>query len=303
MASTVATRAPSWTSWPTVTSSETSFPASGLVTSPAPGAWVLGAAAATGAAIGAGAAAGTEATGAGGAEIGAPAPGISSITSTFTSYALPSTVTFSLFMIIGGTRSWFPRQQIRWSWGVFRRSGPTRGGSQRDVAVFLRRPGFALGQRVAQGHGQDRTRLRRFDDVGDHPLARGLVRRGKFLAVLGGQLLFLGLGIAGRADLAFEKDLHGALGAHHRNLSRRPRIHSVRSHVAAAHGEIGSAVRFAKDEGQLWHGGRSIRKQHFRAMADDATPFLGNSGQKSRDVHEGDDREVEHIAETNEPGG
>src|SRR5664279_1253684 len=106
MASTVATWVPSWTSWPTLTSIETSLPASGLVTSPAPEALGGGVAATTGATIGAEA---TEA-GAGGAESGAP--GTSSITSTITSYVLPSTVTFSLFMIKGTARGCCLRQRI-----------------------------------------------------------------------------------------------------------------------------------------------------------------------------------------------
>src|SRR5664279_4111084 len=110
MASTVATWVPSWTSWPTLTSIETSLPASGLVTSPAPEALGGGVAAATGTTTGT--TTGAEATevGAGGAESGAPET--SSINSTITSYVLPSTVTFSLFMIKGAARGCCLRQRI-----------------------------------------------------------------------------------------------------------------------------------------------------------------------------------------------
>ena len=71
----------------------------------------------------------------------------------------------------------------------------------------------------------------------------------------------------------------------------------------AAHGEVGAAVGFAQDDGDFRHGGRGVGEEHFRAVADDAAAFLLDAGHEAGNVHQRHERDVEHVAEPDEPRG
>ncbi|MBF8271742.1 MAG: hypothetical protein HW380_847 [Magnetococcales bacterium] len=66
--------------------------------------------------------------------------------------------------------------------------------------------------------------------------------------------------------------------------------------------KLGSSVGFPQDDGDLEHCGDRIGKQQLGTVADDTAPLLLNAGQKSRNVHQIDDGNVESVAKTDEPG-
>src|SRR5690606_19312086 len=71
----------------------------------------------------------------------------------------------------------------------------------------------------------------------------------------------------------------------------------------AAHGEVGAAVGLAHDDGDLRHGGGGVGEEHLGAVADDAAAFLGDAGEEAGDVNEGEQGDVEDVAEADEARG
>src|SRR5208337_4058473 len=59
-------------------------------------------------------------------------------------------------------------------------------------------------------------------------------------------------------------------------------------------------VSFARDHGNLRHRGLGKGVQQLGAVSDDSAELLLRAGQKSGNVFEGDERNVEAIAETHE---
>ena len=66
------------------------------------------------------------------------------------------------------------------------------------------------------------------------------------------------------------------------------------------HHVIGAAIGLPRDHRHLRASGLGEGKQQLRAVLDDAAMLLRHAGQKSRHVDEGDDRNVEAIAEAHE---
>lgn len=54
------------------------------------------------------------------------------------------------------------------------------------------------------------------------------------------------------------------------------------------------------DDGDLWHGGLGEGEQQLGSVADDAAVLLRRARQEARHVHEGDDGNVEGVAEAHE---
>ena len=71
--------------------------------------------------------------------------------------------------------------------------------------------------------------------------------------------------------------------------------------MLGGHDVIGPAVGLAGDDGDLGHGGLGIGKQQLGPVPDDAAVLLGCAGQEPRHVLKRDQRDVEGVAEADEP--
>lgn len=67
--------------------------------------------------------------------------------------------------------------------------------------------------------------------------------------------------------------------------------------MLGAHRNISSAVRLAQHDGNFRNGGLAVGMQQLRAVADDAAVFLAESGQEAGNINEGDQRDVEAVAD------
>src|SRR3546814_2848877 len=66
------------------------------------------------------------------------------------------------------------------------------------------------------------------------------------------------------------------------------------------HHVIGAAIGLARDDRDLGHRRLGIGEEQLCAMLDDAIIFLCGAGQEAGDVDEGDDRNLERVAEADE---
>ena len=105
----------------------------------------------------------------------------------------------------------------------------------------------------------------------------------------------------GVLHLLAEDDLDRPLGAHHGDLGRRPGEDAVGAQVLRAHRQVRTAVGLAEDHLDLRHGRRRVGEQHLGAVADDAAVLLLHAGQEPGHVDERDQRDVEGVAEPDEP--
>ena len=161
--------------------------------------------------------------------------------------------------------------------------------------MLLRRPDFALRGESVQCRDDIGARLLRLDDHVGVAALRRLVRRSEFLDVLRRLLILVGI-------LA-EDDVRSARRAHDGDFSRRPCHDLVRAELAAAHGDVGTAVRLARDDRDLGHRRLAVGVEHLRAVADDARVLLTDARQEARNIDEVDERDVERIAEADEACG
>ena len=111
-----------------------------------------------------------------------------------------------------------------------------------------------------------------------------------------------GLRIGGRLDFSAERDVHGPLRSHYGDFRNGPRIYVVRAHFLGVHGDIGAAVGFTHDDGNLRHGRLGIGVKHLCSVADDAVMLLRGTGQEGGHIHQGDQGNVETVAEADEAG-
>ena len=112
------------------------------------------------------------------------------------------------------------------------------------------------------------------------------------------------LAVAGRlGQLLAVDEAHRAGGAHHCDLRAGPGDVDVAAHVLGAHDAVGAAVGLAGDHGDLGDGGLAVGVEQFGAAADDAVVLLLGSRQEAGNVHQHDDRHVEAVAGSDEPGG
>ena len=76
----------------------------------------------------------------------------------------------------------------------------------------------------------------------------------------------------------------------------------VSAYLLAAHHDMGSAVGFPEGYSYLRDGSLSVRIEKFGSIGNDGSVFLLGSAKEARYVHEGDNRNVEGIAEAYESG-
>ena len=67
------------------------------------------------------------------------------------------------------------------------------------------------------------------------------------------------------------------LGSHDCDLSRRPRVVDVASHVLRVHDTVGAAVSLASDHGDLRHRRLGVGKYQLRSVTNYAVVFLVRS--------------------------
>ena len=135
------------------------------------------------------------------------------------------------------------------------------------------------------------ARLRRLDDVINVASLRGLEGVGECALVVGGLLLHV---------LAAEDDLHCALRAHDSDLSRGPGIVEITVQVLAGHDIVCATVGLASDESDLRHCRLSIGVQELGAVLDDSAGLLLSSWEEPWHVSEGDEGDLEGVAESDE---
>ena len=171
------------------------------------------------------------------------------------------------------------------------------------LPCLRRGPGSRLVCSVSQRGDDLRARLVRDDHVVDVAALGRRVRVGEVRLVVGDQLLAARVRGRRGGDVAAVDDVDRALGAHHRDLGRRPREVEVGEHVLGGHDVVGAAVGLARDDRDLRHGRLGVGVQQLGAVADDPAPLLVGPGQEARHVAERDQRDVERVAGAHEAAG
>ena len=80
----------------------------------------------------------------------------------------------------------------------------------------------------------------------------------------------------------------------------RPGVVDVAAQVLRRHDVIGAAIGLAGDDRDLRHRRLGIGEEQLGAVLDEAAIFLRRARQEARHVDEGDDRDVEAVAEAHE---
>ena len=163
--------------------------------------------------------------------------------------------------------------------------------TERDVAVLLLRVRVPLVGEHLEPADEARARLRWPDHFVDVAPGGGDVRVVESGLVFANESGALGGRVVGLAERFLEDDVDGALGAHHRDLGRRPGKVQVAADVLAAHDVVGAAVRLAGDDRQLRDRRLAVGIQELGAVLDDAAVLLVDAGHEARHVDERDDAE------------
>src|SRR3989454_1502599 len=172
--------------------------------------------------------------------------------------------------------------------------------SQRDVAVLLGRPGLSFRAEDREGVNHTRPGLGRFDDVIEVAHPRGNVRVREPIPILAHELPLPGLRILRVLDLFLEDDLDRAFRTHDRQLGGWPGEVEVPADVLRTHDVIRAAVRFSRDDGDLWDRGLAESEQELRPVPDDPAVLLFHAGKETGYVDEREERDVEAVAEADE---
>ena len=147
------------------------------------------------------------------------------------------------------------------------------------------------------------ARIARVDDVVDITARRGDVRVREALGVLGGELGALGDGIVGFEQACAVEDVDGGLGTDDGDLALRPREVHVGAQVLRAHRIVGAAVCLAEDHRHFRYRRLRVGVHELGTVDDDAAILLRQARQESWNVDEGQDRDVEGVAEAHEARG
>src|SRR6266436_6379090 len=174
--------------------------------------------------------------------------------------------------------------------------------SQRDVAVFFLGVGVALGFQGAEGgdeadargggldYGVDVAALGSYEGV-----SKAVAEFSDFFAAQG-----FAFGFRNFFQLAFVDDVDGAFRAHDGDFRGGPGEIGVGADVLGGHDAIGAAVGFAGDDRDFGDSGFGVGEEQLGAMLDDAAEFLLCTGKEAGHVFEGDERDVEGVAEAHE---
>src|SRR5215211_7680796 len=174
--------------------------------------------------------------------------------------------------------------------------------SKRDVSVLAGRPVGALGTDHLEGLDQVRSRLARVYDIVDKAHLCRDHRVVELLFVVFDELLASRIRVFCLRDLAPEDDADRRTRSHHRDLTRGPRDVHVGPDVLGAHDVVGPAVSLPGDDRHLGHRGLRESIKQLRPVTDNSTPLLVCAWQKTWHVNERKKRDVEGVAEADEPG-
>src|SRR5260370_28052015 len=108
----------------------------------------------------------------------------------------------------------------------------------------------------------------------------------------------LALGFGNFVELALVDDVYGAFGAHDGDFRGGPGEIGVRSNMFRSHDAVRTAVGFARYHGNFRNSGFGVSEEQLCAVLDDAAKFLLGAGEKTGNILEGDERNVEGVAET-----
>ena len=109
----------------------------------------------------------------------------------------------------------------------------------------------------------------------------------------GGLLFRVGLGL----DFLAVENAHRSVGAHHGNFRRRPGVIDVASQLLAAHHDMRAAVALPEGYGYLGYRGLAVGVEELCAICDDGTVFLLGAAEEAGNVNQGEQWNVECIAE------
>ena len=96
------------------------------------------------------------------------------------------------------------------------------------------------------------------------------------------------------------KDRHGALGTHHGDFGALVSQIDISSELLAVHHDVGTSVCLAGNQGDLRHSGFGKGVEKLGTMTNDAAMLLVDARHEARHVLDGDDRDVEAVAEAYE---
>src|SRR5579884_661777 len=171
---------------------------------------------------------------------------------------------------------------------------------QRDIPMLLRRIRIPLVFEHFQAVNQLDAGVAGFDHLVDVAACGGDVGIVELLGVFGDQFFAPLVGVGRAFDLVFEEDVDRALSTHDGDFGGGPGVVEVAAHVFAVHDVVSAAVGFARNHRDLGNGGFAIGIEQLRAMPDDAAVFLAHSRKEARHIDEGDDGNVEAVAEAHE---
>ena len=118
--------------------------------------------------------------------------------------------------------------------------------------------------------------------------------------VLGAQRFDVLAVVFGFLQVLAVDDVHRAGRAEHCDLAGWPGEVHVRADGFGAHHDVCAAECLAQDDGDERHLRVGVGVDDLRATADDARMFLFGARLVARGVHQGDDRQVERVAQTHE---
>src|SRR5262249_58497232 len=121
----------------------------------------------------------------------------------------------------------------------------------------------------------------------------------KALAELGNLCLAqeLALRLRRALELAAVNNVDRAFRSHHRDFSSGPGVIRVGADMLAGHDAVGAAVGLARDDRDFRDGGFGAGIEQLRSVLNDAAELLLRAGQKTGHVLEGDQGNIERIAE------
>src|SRR5580765_1673206 len=170
--------------------------------------------------------------------------------------------------------------------------------SQRNIAVFFRRVRVAFILKQRNGPDEFWTREFWLNDLiyvtafGRNIWISKLIFKLSDLCFSKGLVMF--------CYLSLEQNAHGSFGPHDCNFCGRIGEINVRADMFRRHHAIGSAVSFSRNYRYFGHGRLGECVQKLRSMANYSQMFLIYTRQKSRDILECDQRDVETITKTHE---
>src|SRR3972149_5955602 len=173
---------------------------------------------------------------------------------------------------------------------------------QRDIPVLFGGDGFGF---FAQGNQSSDDAFAGFfglDHVVNVAIGSGSVGIEEGLAVLLHQPGAFGIFIFSSFDLTAVDHIGSAFRSHHSNFSAGPGECQIGAKQLGAHDDIGATVTLTGGHLNLWHGSLGIGKQHLGAVANDAFVLRGDTRQESGRIAEGEQWNVEGVAEAYEAG-